>query len=137
MSCCRKSTVRQCTAVALLPAPEHLARFAVPGFPLQDGHVLCELGEGHADDHAQMLWDDDLNSEGIWVRWGGSGSTATLTGLPWCPATDDRGDACWLFAGHPSGHAWQVVDPTMEALGAEMARLYPHLYRHRGESDPG
>ncbi|MFI5902685.1 hypothetical protein [Streptomyces cyaneofuscatus] len=109
--------MKQCTAVALLPPPDHVVRLAAPGNPPQAGYVLCELGEAHDDDHACLLWEDDANRAAVWVRW--NGDRARLAGLAWCPATDARsGDACGLFAGHPSVHDWDVVDPTMAALDA-------------------
>ncbi|MFD3736763.1 hypothetical protein AMK21_16430 [Streptomyces sp. CB00316] len=109
--------MKQCAAVALLPPPDHVVRLAAPGNPPQAGYVLCELGEAHDDDHACLLWEDDANREAVWVRW--NGGRARLAGPAWCPAVDARsGDACGLFAGHPSVHDWDVVDPTVEALDA-------------------
>ncbi|MFE8973763.1 hypothetical protein ACFYM7_10040 [Streptomyces cyaneofuscatus] len=109
--------MKQCTAVALLPPPDHVVRLAAPGNPPQAGYVLCELGDDHDGDHASLLWEDDANREAVWVRW--NVDRARLAGLAWCPATDARGgDACGLFAGHPSVHDWDVVDPTMAVLDA-------------------
>ncbi|MFF7014490.1 MULTISPECIES: hypothetical protein [Streptomyces] len=139
--------MNQCTAVALLPPPDHVVRLAAPGNPPQAGYVLCELCEDHGDGHASLLWEDDANGEAVWVRWGADGSEdgdgtggeggdgtgigggrgARLMGLAWCPAVDARSeDACGLFAGHPSVHDWDVVDPTMEAVDAVV----------RGRPDP-
>ncbi|MEW2068903.1 hypothetical protein [Streptomyces sp. NPDC007346] len=121
--------MNQCTAVALLPPPDHVVRLAAPGNPPQAGYVLCELGDDHGDDHAALLWEDDANREAVWVRWNGTeagteagaGAGARLAGLAWCPGIDARsGDACGLFAGHPSVHDWDVVDPTLEAVEAVM-----------------
>lgn len=109
--------MKQCTAVALLPPPDHVVRLAAPGNPPQAGYVLCELGDDHDDDHACLLWEDDANREAVWVRW--KGGKARLAGLAWCTAIDARSeDACGLFAGHPSVHDWDVADPTIEALEA-------------------
>lgn len=120
----------QCTAVALLPPPEHVVRYAVPGEPPEAGYVLCELAEHHTGEHAALLWDVDASREGVWVRWhgsggcssgGGSGERARLAGLAWCAAVDARsGDACGLFAGHPSAHDFDVVDPTLVEMDAHL-----------------
>ncbi|MGW8485336.1 hypothetical protein [Streptomyces sp. NPDC055886] len=34
-----------------------------------------------------------------------------------------------LFDGHPSGHGWEVTDPTDEAITRDLARRHPHLFR--------
>lgn len=68
-----------CTAVALLPPPEHVVRLAAPGSRPEAGYVLCELGDGHDGQHAALLWDDDTTGEGVWVRW--NAGRATLAGL--------------------------------------------------------
>ncbi|MEV7165693.1 hypothetical protein AB0N79_23650 [Streptomyces microflavus] len=109
--------MNQCTAMALLPPPDHVVRLAAPGHLPEAGYVLCELGDDHEEDHATLLWDDDANREGIWVRW--NETRARLAGLAWCTAIDARSeDACGLFAGHPSAHDWDVLDPTLEAVAA-------------------
>lgn len=113
--------LNQCTAVALLPPPEHVVRRAVPGEPPEAGYVLCELAERHTGEHAALLWDVDASREGVWVRWHGSGERARLAGLAWCTATDARsGDACGLFTGHPSAHDFDVVDPTLVETDAHL-----------------
>ncbi|WP_326697254.1 hypothetical protein OG909_07880 [Streptomyces sp. NBC_01754] len=117
--------MKQCTGLLFLPPPDHIARLATPDRPMEAGYVLCELGEEHADEHAGALWDDDANGGAVWARW--DGARRRLTRLPWCPAKDDRGDACGLFAGHPSGHSWDVADPTEEAILAHLVREHPHL----------
>ncbi|WP_103531138.1 hypothetical protein [Streptomyces sp. SM11] len=118
--------MNECTAVALLPPPEILIRLAAPGSLPEAGHVLCELADGHENDHAMVLWEDDANRVAVWARW--SEGRATLAELPWCGTLDARGeDACGLFAGHPSAHAWDIVDPTLAAVDAELAREHPHL----------
>ncbi|MFJ4572782.1 hypothetical protein ACIP4W_15395 [Streptomyces sp. NPDC088846] len=109
--------MNQCTAIAKLHPPEDVANQIPPGHSAHSGHILCELGEGHDDDHAQMLWDDADNA--VWVRW--NNRKATLTQVPWCPVLDSRGDACGMFADHPAGHSWDVTDPTWEALRAVLA----------------
>ncbi|MET9975852.1 hypothetical protein ACFYOI_00255 [Streptomyces microflavus] len=120
--------MNQCTAVALLPPPDHVVAPSVPGHRPEAGHVLCELGERHDDDHAAMLWDEGGRpGSAVRVRWKGSGS-ARLTPLPRCPALDTRDEACGLFAAHPSAHSWDVTDPTVEAITREPARRHPHLY---------
>ncbi|MFE2290392.1 hypothetical protein [Streptomyces sp. NPDC059452] len=124
--------MNQCTTVALLPPPKQVVRLAVPGDPPDAGYVFCELADGHHGDHAAMLWDDDANREAVWVRW--NRGRAVLAGLPWCGVPDARGeDACGLFAGHPSGHDWEVTDPTLEAVEVVLAGEYPHLFPGRTE----
>ncbi|WP_411083101.1 hypothetical protein [Streptomyces sp. cmx-18-6] len=121
--------MKQCTASALLPPPEHVVRLAAPGSPPEAGHVLCELGEGHEGDHAAMLWDDDANDEAVWARWNANGTN--LAGLLWCVAPDARGESsCGLFARHPSGHGWEIVDAAADeaAVEAALAGEYPHLF---------
>lgn len=122
--------VNQCTAVALLPPPAYAVALADPGQSPEAGHVLCELGEGHAEDHAAMLWDQDgWPGSAVWVRW--DAEDAWLAPLPWCSVLDprDADAACGLFAGHPAAHDWEVVDPTGAAITEELARLHPHLFR--------
>ncbi|MFH9688669.1 hypothetical protein ACH4RG_07645 [Streptomyces sp. NPDC021019] len=125
--------MNQCTAVALLPPPEFLIRFAAPGGSRPEaGHLLCELAADHeGDDHAMALWDDDANRTAVWARW--SGERAALSELAWCGAIDPRDeDACGLFADHPAAHDWDIVDPTLAAVDAVLAQEFPHLARWRG-----
>ncbi|MYV63537.1 hypothetical protein GTW37_34540, partial [Streptomyces sp. SID4931] len=65
----------------------------------------------------------------VWVQW--DTEHAQLLPLPWCTVRDPRNadDACALFTGHPSGHSWEVTDPTDEAITRDLARLHPHLFR--------
>ncbi|AEN09708.1 MULTISPECIES: hypothetical protein [unclassified Streptomyces] len=125
--------MNQCTGLLFLPPPAYVTRLATPDRPMEAGHVLCELGEGHDDDHAGVLWDDDANDGAVWARW--DGYRRCLVGLPWCTATDVEGDACGLFAGHPSGHSWEVVDPTQEAILAHLVQEHPHLHRDQDGPD--
>ncbi|MFG3408220.1 hypothetical protein [Streptomyces sp. NPDC048142] len=119
--------MNQCTAVTLLPPPEFVVRLAAPGGSRPEaGHLLCELGADHDGDHATVLWEDDANRVAVWARW--SGSRATSAALAWCGAVAPRGeDACGLYAGHPSAHDWDIVDPTLAAVDAVLAREHPHL----------
>ncbi|MEU5324857.1 hypothetical protein [Streptomyces parvus] len=122
--------MNQCTAVALLPPPEHVLALSAPVHRPEAGHVLCELGEGHDGAHSAMLWDEGGRpGSAVWVRW--DRERPQLLPLPWCPARDPRNadDACGLFAGHPSGHGWEVTDPTDEAITRDLARRHPHLFR--------
>ncbi|WP_432149804.1 hypothetical protein [Streptomyces sp. bgisy029] len=120
--------MNQCTAVALLPPPDHLVALSPAGHRPEAGHVLCELGEAHDDQHATMLWDEGGRpGSAVWVRWKGSG-LATLSPLPWCPARDPRNAACELFAAHPSAHSWSITDPTHEAIKRVLVRQHPHLF---------
>ncbi|WP_411079445.1 hypothetical protein [Streptomyces sp. cmx-18-6] len=122
--------MNQCTAVALLPPPDHvIALSSAQGHRPEAGYVLCELGEDHNGGHAAMLWDEGGRpGSAVWARW--SGERAELARLPWCLALDARNedDACGLFAGHPSGHGWEVTDPTDAAITQELARQLPHLF---------
>lgn len=129
--------MNQCTAVAMLPPPDHVVALSVPGHRPDTGHVLCELGEDHEGaDHAAMLWDEGGRyGSGVWVRWGAG--RARLTPLPWCPALDSRDEACELFARHPSGHSWEVTDPTDEAITRVLAARHPHLFPERREGGGG
>ncbi|MEV7899975.1 hypothetical protein AB0O63_38135, partial [Streptomyces cyaneofuscatus] len=103
---------------------------------------LCELGEDHENhkvdaDHAAMLWDEGGRYGGaVWVRW--NTERAELVPLPWCSALDPcNEEACGLFAGHPSGHSWEVIDPTDEAITRVLAEQYPHLFPERREEGGG
>ncbi|MGC4927671.1 hypothetical protein [Streptomyces sp. DT117] len=119
--------MNQCTAVALLPPPDHLVALSPAGHRPEAGHVLCELGGDHDSQHAAMLWDEGGRpGSAVWVRWKGSG-IAQLTPLPWCPAHDPRNEACELFAAHPSAHSWRITDPTDEAITLLLARQHPYL----------
>ncbi|WP_326703600.1 hypothetical protein [Streptomyces cyaneofuscatus] len=120
--------MNQCTAVALLPPPDHLVALSPAGHRPEAGHVLCELGGDHDGQHAAMLWDEGGRpGSAVWVRWKGSG-IAQLTPLPWCPAHDPRNEACGLFAAHPSAHSWRITDPTDEAITLLLARQHPYLF---------
>lgn len=122
--------MHQCTAVALLPPPEHVLARSVPARHPEAGHVLCELGEDHDTEHATMLWDEGGRpGNAVWARW--NAQRARLLPYPWCPARDPRNadHACGLFAGHPSRHGFDITDPTDEAITQELARLHPHLFR--------
>ncbi|MCC8481152.1 hypothetical protein LMJ41_25170 [Streptomyces globisporus] len=122
----------QCTAVTLLPS-DAVLRLTAPGADSPEDpepYVLCELGEDHDGEHAAMLWDEGRRpGSAVWVRW--DAERAQLLPLPWCPDRDPRNadDACGLFAGHPSGHSWEITDPTDEAITRDLARLHPHLFR--------
>ncbi|MFH9606681.1 hypothetical protein [Streptomyces sp. NPDC017448] len=116
-----------CTAVTLLPPPEFVVRLAAPGGGRPEaGYLLCELAADHDGGHAAVLWEDDARYLAVWARW--SGDRATPAELAWCGATDPGGrDACGLFAGHPSAHDWAIVDATLTAVDAVLAREHPHL----------
>ncbi|MFD8601675.1 hypothetical protein ACFV1S_06310 [Streptomyces globisporus] len=63
--------MNQCSAVALLPPPEHALALSGPGHHHPEaGHVLCELGEDHDETHAAMLWDEGGRPRStVWVQW--------------------------------------------------------------------
>ncbi|MFJ4963585.1 hypothetical protein ACIP6P_14240 [Streptomyces sp. NPDC088729] len=108
-----------CTAVVLLPPPQRVARLmaALGCPPPEAGYVLCELAENHDGDHAALLWEEDAKRLAFWACWNDRGTR--LAGLAWCGVLDGAGeDACGLYAGHPSAHDWDIVDPTLEALDA-------------------
>lgn len=127
--------MNQCTAVALLPPPDHLVALAPAGHRPEAGHVLCELGEEHDDQHAAMLWDEGGRpGSAVWVRWKGSG-LAKLMPLAWCPVRDPRNQACELFAAHPSAHSWDIADPTDEAITLVLARQHPRLFTEYRDKD--
>ncbi|MFE2290531.1 hypothetical protein [Streptomyces sp. NPDC059452] len=119
--------MHQCTAVTLLPPPDHIIILATPGHRPEPGHILCELATDHPDDHATMLWDEGGPAGGaVWACW--NTHRPRLVPLPWCPALDPRKEACELFADHPSPHSWDITDPTDEAITHDLARQHPHLF---------
>lgn len=127
--------MNQCTAVALLPPPDHLVALSPAGHRPETGHVLCELGGDHDSQHAAMLWDEGGRpGSAVWVRWKGSG-LAELTPLPWCPVLDPRDEACELFAAHPSAHSWGITDPTDKAITLVLAHRHPHLFPEYRDED--
>ncbi|MEV5616940.1 hypothetical protein [Streptomyces bacillaris] len=123
--------MNQCTALALLPPPDHLIALSPPGHRPETGHILCELCCDHDDHHAALLWDEGGHpGSAVWVRWRGSG-LARLTPLPWCPARHPRNaanEACELFSAHPSAHSWDITDPTHTAITHHLTRQHPHLF---------
>ncbi|MEV7054197.1 hypothetical protein AB0N95_01835 [Streptomyces microflavus] len=128
--------MNQCTAVVLLPPPDHVVALSVPGHRPEAGYVLCELGEHHDGHHAGMLWDEGVRpGSAVWARW--DAEQTELVPLPWCSALDTRDEACGLFAGHPSGHSWQVTDPTHEAITRHLAEQHPHLFPEFREGGGG
>ncbi|MDT9683665.1 hypothetical protein RND61_16570 [Streptomyces sp. TRM76323] len=115
----------QCTAVTAVRTPHG-------GF----GHPMCELGEEHEGEHAEFCWDDDATGGAVWFRWSALGGRFVL--LPACEVTGGAyGDACTLFRNHPAAHAWNVVDPTLEAVRQELERQFPELLREPGPGRPG
>lgn len=118
--------VNRCPAVALLPPPADVVRAATaPARPAL--RLRCELAEHHPDEHADLLWDDDRLGGALWVRWTDSRMYRVV--LFWCTHTDELGDACGLFADHPPGHSWEIIDTTEEAS--------PELPPQRGVPDSG
>ncbi|MFH9763124.1 hypothetical protein ACH4MJ_36970 [Streptomyces anulatus] len=119
--------MNQCTAVTLLPPPEFVIRLAASGGSRPEaGYLLCELAADHDGDHAMVLWDNDANHTAVWARW--RGERATLAELSWCGVIDPRGeDACGLFVDHLCAHDWSIVDPTLAAVDAVLAREHPYL----------
>ncbi|MFE7536845.1 hypothetical protein ACFU67_21510 [Streptomyces rhizosphaericola] len=124
----------KCTAVMVTSTPAPVLALLCHIRELQDGHVLCELGENHEDDHAVMLDDTDGTFGGaLWARWNETSGRITL--LPWCPAGLPEDRACGLFVDHGSGHGWEVIDPTTEAIRRELAKRYPAHFPEYGDDD--
>ncbi|MCT2591168.1 hypothetical protein LHJ74_14835 [Streptomyces sp. N2-109] len=117
----------RCTAADEVHPPPQMVPLLDSAEP---GWALCELAEDHDDRHATFICD--LKRPGpeltIWWMWGPGGGEFVMRHP--CPGTttgDESGDACTLFHAHPSGHSWQVTDPTMEALRQELATRGPIL----------
>ncbi|MEW1611430.1 MULTISPECIES: hypothetical protein [unclassified Streptomyces] len=128
--------MNQCTAVVLLPPPDHVVALSVPGDRPEPAHVLCELGEEHEGDHAAMLWDEGGRpGSAVWARW--NTERTQLVPFPWCSALDTRDAACELFAGHPPAHSWEVTDPTDAAITRALAEQHPHLFPEHREGGGG
>ncbi|QNP71502.1 hypothetical protein IAG44_20090 [Streptomyces roseirectus] len=80
-----------------------------------DGYVCCELAEGHTGEHADFLWDGGEVDEAQWFLWNGE-EEFRFAVLKWCSVTHENGDGCGLFDAHALVHAWDVTDPTADAL---------------------
>ncbi|MFE2296339.1 hypothetical protein [Streptomyces sp. NPDC059452] len=120
-------TMNKCTSVVFLASPDHVVSLFAPVHRLESRYVLCELGEDHDDDHAGMVWDEGGRpGSAVWARW--NRQDVKLASLFWCPALTAEENACGLFADHSSAHAWDVTDPTLEALKQELAKGRPHLF---------
>ncbi|MGW6374151.1 hypothetical protein ACWFRQ_36860 [Streptomyces niveus] len=116
----------KCTAVTLLPPPDYITDQATSERPANAAYVSCELGE-HDDDHAQLLWMEDERGGAVWSRWNADGTRIEF--LPWCGVyRPDRDEACGLFATHPAGHSFDVVDPVREALRDLLSGVSPHVF---------
>ncbi|MFI6350504.1 hypothetical protein [Streptomyces sp. NPDC050560] len=117
----------QCTALRRLPVPETLLRAGAAGDPPEDpvwcanGYAACELGAGHEGEHADHLWDVPGPYAAVWFLWNDGDGGHRFATLRWCTAVPHGGHGCELYAGHPPGHSWAVVDPTHEALTADIA----------------
>ncbi len=112
--------MRQCTAIDLLPPPETLLGIALRTDTAPGGRVAfpsdlmpCKLGEGHEEGHAALLRETKAARKYVWARWGDPGAVVFVL-LPWCGAENGAGERCSLFAEHPSGHDWDVTDPTRD-----------------------
>ncbi|GAA3856156.1 hypothetical protein GCM10023084_07570 [Streptomyces lacrimifluminis] len=116
----------QCTAVAVIP-PTH----AVVGDPPKPSYVACVLAENHGEMHASFL--EAIDGSAVWFVWCGLRGRFLL--MPWCEAPAENGDACTFHRDHPAGHSWEVTDPTIDALCAELARRHPHLYPDRESNE--
>ena len=119
----------QCTAFTEVPQGVGAQALRdIPGidedwWEIIPAHTLCELGE-HDDhtEHASVLWYSlDLDRPRLWMaRWGDVGGF-TLCRFELgaqCLAKTPGLEECMFFAGHPSGHSWEVNDPVMVALEA-------------------
>ncbi|MGA6168776.1 hypothetical protein ACPEIF_00765 [Streptomyces sp. NPDC012600] len=124
--------MNKCTAVARFDPPDRVVALFASVHRLEARHLLCELGEDHGDDHAAMLWDEGGRpGSAVWARW--AGKNLRLASLGWCSALTPDEEACGLFGGHPSAHAWDVTDPTLEALRQELAKGLSDLFPEYGE----
>ncbi|WP_330174516.1 hypothetical protein OG875_13780 [Streptomyces sp. NBC_01498] len=110
----------KCTAVKQLPP--------IPNAAKEPPHVICELGEHGDTEHAQMLWDEDERDGAVWARWDGARGGG-VEFMVWCGFYHKgRDEACGLFKGHPAGHSWDVVDPTLKALADLIAGKVPYVF---------
>lgn len=116
----------QCTSVTELPLMDAIAQLVVrDGDPLwADEMIPCELGALPDHEHAGLVGDCDSDQTvALWLTWTEDGHQVVW--LPWCqedqPSTDD---ACGLFHSHPSGHSWQVTDPTRDALRTWLQQVW-------------
>ncbi|MEV7278129.1 hypothetical protein [Streptomyces sp. NPDC093111] len=84
--------------------------------------AMCELGEKHPGAHADHLWDIGDSPETfrcVWLQW--DDHEHTIASLPHCEAYEAVPErVCGLYADHPAEHSWDVVDPTREALRADI-----------------
>ncbi|WP_143052450.1 hypothetical protein [Streptomyces sp. cf386] len=119
-----------------MPARETLAQILSAADPPEDpaqfasGYAVCELGEHHRGEHADHLWDCDNPDQAVWFLW--TETKHRFVTLRWCPAEQANGDACGLYTDHPQDHTWNVIDPTQEAMKADIA-AHPERWGLRRE----
>ncbi|MFE3472050.1 MULTISPECIES: hypothetical protein [unclassified Streptomyces] len=124
--------MNKCTTVALFDPPDWIVALFASVHRLETRHLFCELGEDHDDDHAAMLWDEGgWPGSAVWARW--AGKNMRLASLGWCTALTPKEEACGLFDDHPSAHAWDVTDRTLEAWKRELAKDFPDHFPEYGE----
>ncbi|MFM9445038.1 hypothetical protein [Streptomyces acidiscabies] len=135
----------QCTAFTEVPqgvgahALREIPEIEEDWWEVIPAHALCELGE-HDDhtEHASVLWYSlDLDRPRLWMaRWTGAGrfSICRFELGAQCFARKPGVEECTFFAGHPSGHSWEVKDPVMVALEALPPALRMRLLGPKDES---
>ncbi|MGW0670353.1 hypothetical protein [Streptomyces sp. NPDC002746] len=75
--------------------------------------LSCELGKGHAGEHADCLDTMGRGTFDVWLRW--TGDDFTYVCAEPCEQVDltlapRLRQACWLFTGHEPGHSWEFED---------------------------
>ncbi|OKK18742.1 hypothetical protein OG892_10700 [Streptomyces sp. NBC_00341] len=83
------------------------------GSPVLPHSLVCELAQGHSDEHAGHLEDMGRGTFDVWVRWNGDEFTYVCAAP--CEMVDPtlsphRQQACMLFVDHAPGHSWEFED---------------------------
>lgn len=122
--------MRRCTSAVRLDFPAHVVALFAPTLRLEDHDAFCELGEGHDEDHADLISIEDPTGpdRAVWARW--KQGTARLASLDWCQTENHKEDACGLFADHPAAHGWDVRDLLKEAQALALERESQRRHRH-------
>jgi hypothetical protein len=110
----------RCGAAAQATAPQFAALSALPD-PVEPvtPHLVCELSDGHEDDHAALAVASHKGEQWWWVRWGRH--RHDVVQIDPCEVTEPEApdlEFCLLPAGHPGSHSFDIQPwPAREVVG--------------------